>query len=56
MYSLNGIVRRVMVRTTHGRFLRDVGKVCLPKAKDPLTAALANKLVLGFLVITRQPL
>jgi len=34
MYSLNGIVRRVLVRTTHGRFLRDEGKVCLLKAND----------------------
>jgi len=34
MYSLNGIVRRVMVRTTHGRFFRDEGKVCLLKAND----------------------
>ena len=30
----DGIVRRVLVRTTHGRFLRDGGKLCLPKAND----------------------
>jgi len=32
--QLNGLVRRVMVRTTHGRFLRDVGKLCLLKANN----------------------
>jgi len=30
----DGILRRVLVHTTHGRFIRDAGKLCLPKAND----------------------